>query len=387
MAVNAYWTGKYAECVDACDRLLSEGKLPTDNRDRVLKNKQFAIDKLAEKNAPRSITLKSAWVPEAPAAGTELMVAGLRERIGKELERINLQVNHPGHDKTDKRPRVVWMHHHVNQRWVQWCKDKELVDSVTCFVFVSYWQREQYLNAFGLPPQRCVVLRHALDLSPDLRRWEAGSKWRCAYTSTPFRGLSVLLDAWERLSPANAELHIWSSMKLYLEDDSPYRHLYERAESMPGVIYHGIAPNPELRAALRSMHFLVYPCTFEETACLAVIEAMAAGCRVIVPSLGALPETTGGYARIYPSNPNAEEHVATFSENLAAELATPWAGEPELSLSQQAHCAVVYDWPRRLREWRQLIQWTCDQTNRSEAENVHPDALSPAIGGMSVEPQ
>jgi glycosyltransferase involved in cell wall biosynthesis len=118
-----------------------------------------------------------------------------------------------------------------------------------------------------------------------------------------------------------------------------------------------------------------------------VIEAMAAGCRVIVPSLGALPETTGGYARIYPFNPNAEEHVATFSENLAAELATPWAGEPELSLNQQAHCAVVYDWPRRLREWRQLIQLTCDQTNRSEAENVHPDALSPAIGGMSIELQ
>ena len=24
LAVNAYWTGKYAECVDACDRLLNE---------------------------------------------------------------------------------------------------------------------------------------------------------------------------------------------------------------------------------------------------------------------------------------------------------------------------------------------------------------------------
>ena len=46
LAINAYWTGKYAECVDACDRLLSEGKLPADQRDRVLKNKQFAIEKL-----------------------------------------------------------------------------------------------------------------------------------------------------------------------------------------------------------------------------------------------------------------------------------------------------------------------------------------------------
>src|SRR5262249_38882216 len=163
---------------------------------------------------------------------------------------------------------------------------------------------------------------------------------------------SVLLDAWERLSPVNAELHVWSSMKLYLVDDSPYQHLYDRALSMRGVFYHGIAPNAELRAALRTMHFLVYPCTFAETACLAVIEAMGAGCRVIVPSLGALPETTAGYARVYPSNPRADEHAVRFSEILSDELATPWGGQFGLALCQQAHCAAVYGWQRRLDEWR-----------------------------------
>jgi glycosyltransferase involved in cell wall biosynthesis len=367
LAVNAYWIEQYQDCLDACQRLIREGKMPEDMYDRVKKNMDFATEKIRGKNARAQasndpvVERRFHWVPTVCSAGTELMVAGLRERMGADLDRINLQVNHPGHDKADKRPRVVWMHHDANQTWVQWCKDKELVDTVSCFVFVSYWHRERYLNSFGLPPGRCVVLRHALDLSEDARSWEAGPIWRCAYTSTPFRGLSVLLDAWQRLGPADAELHIWSSMKLYLEDDGPYQHLYERAEAMPGVIYHGIAPNPELRAALRSMHFLVYPCTFAETACLAVIEAMAAGCRVIVPSLGALPETTGGYARIYPSSPNAEEHAGVFAKTLADEFASPWVGEPGLSLSQQAHCANVYDWPRRLIEWRQLIQWTCDQ--------------------------
>ena len=52
LAVNAYWTARYAECADACNRLLSEGKLPTENRDRVLKNKQFAIDKLRPRFQP-----------------------------------------------------------------------------------------------------------------------------------------------------------------------------------------------------------------------------------------------------------------------------------------------------------------------------------------------
>ncbi len=309
--------------------------------------------------------MTSAWAPPTPLAGTELMVAGLRERLGAELNRINLQVNHPGHDKADVRPRIVWMHHDVNQQWVQWCKDRELVDSVTCFVFVSYWQRDRYFNTFGLPLQRCIVIRHALDMNPEMRRCEVAPILRCAYTSTPFRGLSILLDAWERVSPANAELHIWSSMKLYLDNDRPYEHLYARVQSLRSVFYHGIVPNPELRAALRSMDFLTYPCTFPETACLAAIEAMAAGCRLIIPFLGALPETTAGYARIYPWRSNADEHVSIFSENLAAELARPWAGNPDLSLSQQAFCAAVYNWSRCLREWRQLIERTCRNASLS----------------------
>ena len=59
LAVNAYWTRRYAECADACDRLLNEGKLPAEKRDRVLKNEQFAIDKLAEIKTPSSISLES----------------------------------------------------------------------------------------------------------------------------------------------------------------------------------------------------------------------------------------------------------------------------------------------------------------------------------------
>ena len=82
---------------------------------------------------------------------------------------------------------------------------------------------------------------------------------------------------------------------------------------------------------------------------------MAAGCRVIVPSQGALPETTGGYARIYPWQADAARHAATFADVLVSEMAAPWGADPGLSLAQQRHCVAVYDWPRRLVQWRQLI--------------------------------
>jgi glycosyltransferase involved in cell wall biosynthesis/tetratricopeptide (TPR) repeat protein len=310
---------------------------------------------------------RSAWVPAAAAAGTELMVAGLKQRLGRELETIALTVNHPGPVTGDARPRVVWVHHDTNQAYMQWCRDKVLVDSVDCFVFVSYWQRERYLADFGLPPERCVVLHNATDVDPTPRPWAPGPIWRCAYASTPFRGLSVLLDAWERLRPNDAELHIWSSMKLYLQDDSPYLRLYEKAEALPGVIYHGIVPNPDLRAALRTIHFLTYPSTFAETSCLAVIEAMAAGCRVIVPSLGALPETTGGYAHVYPYSAATTVHAALFADALRHELSRPWAGAPEVAVTQQRHCAAVYDWRSRVGEWRQLIGTVSGRSGRLRA--------------------
>jgi hypothetical protein len=47
-SVNAYWTGRYEDCIAACDRLLSEGKLPESHRDRVLNNKIFAVDRQRE---------------------------------------------------------------------------------------------------------------------------------------------------------------------------------------------------------------------------------------------------------------------------------------------------------------------------------------------------
>jgi glycosyltransferase involved in cell wall biosynthesis len=388
LVVNAYWTERYAECMDACDRLLSEGKLPAEMLDRVLKNRNFAVGKVGEAAEaslpeaehfakllrtdrendppiePRNLSRAfyrgqfSDWVPSRPLAGTEIMVETLRRRLGSELDKINLKINGFSLDEADMRPLVVWFHHDVNQAAVQWCRDQALTRYISRFVFVSDWQRERYIRVFGIRPERCVVLRNATEMTSDMRLWTHEPIWRCAYTSTPFRGLSVLLKAWEQLNPSSAELHIWSSMKLYRQDeqDNSYQHLYELASALPGVVYHGIAPNDKLRAALRDIHFLTYPNTFEETSCLAVIEAMASGCRVIAPFIGALPETTAGYARMYPWNADESAHAATFARVLASEMAQPWNGDPELAEAEQRHCAAAYDWARRDYEWRRLIE-------------------------------
>jgi glycosyltransferase involved in cell wall biosynthesis len=314
------------------------------------------------------------WVPERPAAGTELMVDGLRQRLGEDLNKVNLNVNSVNWDGLDDRPLVVWFHHDINQVAVQWCHDRALVHKIAMGIFVSDWQKERYVNTYGFPPERCVVLRNATEVPQDVRRWTNDLIPKCAYISTPFRGLSVLLRAWEDLNLDGAELHIWSSMKLYRQDhrEAEYEHLYEKARSLSGVKYHGLLPNRELRRALQDFHFLTYPSTFAETSCLGVIEAMGAGCRVIAPYLGALPETTAGYARLYPWQSDHNAHAATFARVLKDEMEQPWDGDQGLSEAQQRHCLATYDWRRREFEWRRLIQDICLPHSDSRTRNERP---------------
>ena len=58
LAVNAYWSGHHAECVAACEQLLAEPSLPADHRDRVVKNRQFAWDRLREAEIARAAAPK-----------------------------------------------------------------------------------------------------------------------------------------------------------------------------------------------------------------------------------------------------------------------------------------------------------------------------------------
>jgi glycosyltransferase involved in cell wall biosynthesis len=285
------------------------------------------------------------------------MVEGLYRRISNELDSIDLKINSFNINELTGKPLVVWIHHDIDQQMIQWCRNNQFVALVNTFVFVSYWQMHKYISTFNLPSNKCMVLKNATTVSKN-RVWVPPTIRKVAYTSTPFRGLDILLDSWENLKLENAELHIWSSLKLYGEsyDNGRYDALFNRASSISNVYYRGILPNDQLRKELVNIDYLAYPSTFAETSCLSVIEAMSAGCRVICPSLGALPETTAGYARIYPFQPNYQDHVRIFSNILKEELENPWEDRINLCSEQQSYSASFYDWDNRVEEWKTLIK-------------------------------
>lgn len=234
------------------------------------------------------------------------------------------------------------------------------------FVLISDWQAECYRRDFGLPSDRVKVLRNAV--GPTFARMFGPQDKVTAgratppvlvYTSTPFRGLDVLIEAFPAIRAAipGTTLQVFSSLSVYQVDGArdPYADLYARCRATEGVEYIGSRPQPELAGYLRRATALAYPNTFEETACIAAMEAMAAGCMVISAALGALPETTAGYGFLMTPTADRRLYAERFADfavralRLAAEQ--PEGIERHLT-AQVRHVERAVTWPGRAREWR-----------------------------------
>ena len=295
---------------------------------------------------------------DKPLGGTELMYNELMRRLPDTYKDKFSIFNYISQADFSKRT-IFWNQLSYDQDAVQWLRDKKNHDSIQQFVFVSNWQSEQYRKIFGIPPYKTKVIQNAyIKLSGVEKTY---NKIKICYTSTPFRGLEVLLRAWELLNPMDCELHIFSSCKIYGTDfaaseDSKYEHLYKKCNQLQNVVYRGSVPNDQLNQELGSFHIMAYPSTFEETSCIAVIEALSNGLRVICSNLGALPETTEGWARVYPFYENTEYHAIRFSEILYDEIEKFKRGFfQENYLIQKNIYGIRWSWDNRIEEWRRYL--------------------------------
>lgn len=267
---------------------------------------------------------------------------------------------------------LLWTQHAADEVSMAALQHPLLHHAWDCFVFVSRWQRDRYLEKFQLPPTRTCVRRNAIApsfhyLFPD-RASLASAKSKTptlAYTSVPGRGLSVLIDIFPLLREVfpQLELKIFSSLKTYQEPETEawLQELYQRCRETEHVELVGSLPQPELVQALAKVHLLAYPNTFPETSCIAVMEAMACGCDIITTQMGALPETTAGFARLVPPEPR-DNYTRRYLSALTDALLL-WLKEPQHvlnRLSQQVlYTNTRYTWQARIWEWESLLYQVC----------------------------
>jgi glycosyltransferase involved in cell wall biosynthesis len=273
---------------------------------------------------------------------------------------------------------VLWTQHRINQPAMETLARPEHVGSFDAFVFVSEWQREEFLLGFGLPSARTHVLANApapvfLNLFSD---GEAILPQKArppilAYTSTPFRGLNVLLGAFPliRAQVPEVRLHVYSGMSVYhmpsAEEQKTYGALYETCRTTPGVEYIGSIPQGKLAQEMRGISVLAYPNTFPETSCIAALEAMASGCKIVTSALGALPETTAGFAELLPVGRTLTPDVTAFAERTVSMLRQVQNRDPGLEMSLRSQVNHIHrnaTWELRSKEWEAWLRQLCGKS-------------------------
>jgi glycosyltransferase involved in cell wall biosynthesis len=260
---------------------------------------------------------------------------------------------------------IMWTQHDHKQPSMKMLHNSDERDAYDAYIFISDWQRQKYCKFFGINPSCAHVLRNAIapafqnqfDTTTSILEQKTGDLL-LAYTSTPFRGLDILLNMFPALRkrvPA-ARLKVYSSMQVYMKsvEQDDYRDLYRLARETEGVDYVGSLPQAELACELRRVSVLSYSNTFAETSCISVMEAMASGCLIVTSDLGAIPETAAGYARLVPFSQSKEEYSNQFIEAAISATEDILSGTREIEdmLRRQVnyvneHCT----WSVRAREW------------------------------------
>jgi glycosyltransferase involved in cell wall biosynthesis len=259
--------------------------------------------------------------------GTEIAKRKLASIIDpKLLENFQIICSRPREFEMDK-IRLFWCHDLPEDPESKKFADASWRENLHKTVFISDWQYQRYQLIHGVPyNQKSIVLESGIEPAPeeafDIKDKE---KIRITYTSTPQRGLDILVPVFEKIAETNPNIHldVFSSFKIYGWDDADkqFEPLYDRIRRHPQMTYHGFVPNEDLKAYLNTAHIFAYPSIWIETSCRAMLEAMSAGLVCVHPNYGALAETSGGLNIMYHGdNQDKAVHANVFAAHLASAI-------------------------------------------------------------------
>ena len=289
--------------------------------------------------------------------GTELMAYRLASLTPSILEPFQIIFSR-ARELSKTKLRVLYLHDLVgdpesdkilkNEGWRKFHK----------LVFVSNWQMQQYINAYGIPWAKCLVMQNAIE--PFEPHEKPTDRIRLAYWSTPHRGLNILLPVFDALAKEHddIELMVCSSFGLYgwEQRDAEFTELLEFARNHERIIYKPTLENAELRKELESCHILAYPSTWPETSCLVLMEAMSAGMLCVHSNYAALPETAANWTTMYQFNEDQNEHAGQLYFHLDHAIKTLRDEATQTRLKvQKTYADVFYNWEIRRNQWEAFL--------------------------------
>ena len=220
------------------------------------------------------------------------------------------------------------------RRTILWVHDVDVADGLSegrsrrihTILCLSRWHEQRLAGAHPDQAHKLVRIRNGVHHAYFAPQPWAERAQRVLYTSSPDRGLDVLLELWPRVREQvpDAEL-AHACVDIY---DGVAGH-----DEQPGVVGLGSLSQPELAALMCSSRVWAHPswmgpheAPFHETSCLGAMEAQAAGCHVVASGWGALPETVR-WGRLVEEEPLSDRWREAFVAHIVEGLTDPEAGE------------------------------------------------------------
>jgi glycosyltransferase involved in cell wall biosynthesis len=290
--------------------------------------------------------------------GTERMKYGLQERISPEiLDKFQIICSRVREIDPKLIP-IYWLHdlpedpESEHLRAGGWNKFEKNV-------FVSNWQMQAYIKHFNMPWYKSRVIQNAIEPIPFVKK--TVDKIKLIYHTTPHRGLNILVPVFIKLAEKydNIELDVFSSFEIYgwKQRDEPFEALFDLCKNHPQINYHGFQSNDVVRKALQEAHIFAYPSIWVETSCIALMEAMSAGCLCVHPNYGALPETSAGFTWMYQYREDLRDHMVILYAMLDKAISSVLDEDIQLSLeTTKSYIDTFYNWDRRTEEWDNFLK-------------------------------
>ena len=302
---------------------------------------------------------------QSPKGGTELQLGFLHQYVDKNLlNQVQICTSVPGKVPLDPtKLNILWQKNSYDQPNIHpWFMDKSNHRKYDWYVFNSHWNYEKFRMMFGIPTEKCIVIKNGVEKIQQSKPYEKGQPIKIIHQNTPWRGLSVLLGAMQLVKNPLITLDVYSSCEVYGKDfmeknDHNYKALYEQAESLPNVNYIGYKPNEYIRENIKNYNMYVYPSIFEETSCISLLEAMSAGLYSIVTDYGALFETGAEFPMYIPYDTNYRNLSEKFAYGIDAAAITLHDPTIHRHLEDQSkYVNNYYNWTKQATSWARFLQ-------------------------------
>jgi SAM-dependent methyltransferase len=236
--------------------------------------------------------------------------------------------------------RLLWLHDTD-------CGDRitsERAERIDHVLTLSGWHSRHVAGMYPFLREKIRQTRNGIHLPYFTRELDEPRAQRLIYTSSPDRGLDVLLELWPKIK-AKAPDAVFSFCYSDVYDavaaqDPVIGAFRERLQGMmeqPGVQPLGSLPQPDLVRLMRTSRVWAHPSystvsdgPFFETSCIGAMEAQAAGCLAVASEWGALRETVR-VGRLIGGKPGTtpwkKQLVAAIVEGLLLDDVAAWAQE------------------------------------------------------------